>query len=116
MDRAAARRICRREGVGKVKALEVGILWLQHVIKARTLVLKTGKSFDNCADLETKTWSGWYIELTWEHAWFWSASVRQTRYYGWWELRRSRSGELVNSGQQRSVLKAALDEILRYDQ
>ena len=76
MDRAAARGICRREGVGKVKALEVRILWLQHVIKAMTLVLKTVKSVDNCADLGTKTWSGWYSELTWEHEWFWSASVR----------------------------------------
>ena len=75
MDRAAARRICWREGVGKVKALEVRILWLQHVIKAMTLVLKTVKSVNTCADVETRTWGGWYIELTWEHEWFWSASV-----------------------------------------
>ena len=55
MDSAAARGICRREGVGKVKSLEVSTLWLQQVIKAKTLALKTVKSHDNCADLGTKT-------------------------------------------------------------
>ena len=39
MDSAAARGICRREGIGKVKALEVRTLWLQQVIKAKTLTL-----------------------------------------------------------------------------
>ena len=52
---AAARGICRREGVGKVKALEVRMLWLQQVVKAKTLTLKTAKSENNCADLGTKT-------------------------------------------------------------
>ena len=37
MDGAAARGICRREGVGKVKALE------DKVIKAKKLTLKTVK-------------------------------------------------------------------------
>ena len=55
MDSAAARGICRREGVGKVKSLEVRTLWLQQVVKAKTLTLKTVKSQDNCADLGTKT-------------------------------------------------------------
>ena len=51
VDSAAARGICRRESVGKVKALEVRTLWLQQVVKAKTLTLKTVKSEDNCADL-----------------------------------------------------------------
>ena len=55
MESAAARGICRREGVGKVKALEVRTLWLQQVVKAMTLKLKTVKSENNCADLGTKT-------------------------------------------------------------
>ena len=63
MDRAAAREICWCEGVGKVKALEVRILWLLQVIKARTLVLKTVKSVDNCADLETKRWAAGTLNL-----------------------------------------------------
>ena len=66
MDSAAARGICRREGVGKVKALEVRTLWLQQVVKGKTLMLKTVKSVDNCADLGTKMLSGWYIELALE--------------------------------------------------
>ena len=36
MDSAAARGICRREGVGKAKALEVRALWLQQVEWSRT--------------------------------------------------------------------------------
>ena len=68
-DSAAARGICRREGVVKVNALEVRILWLQQVVKAKTFMLKTVKSVDNCADLETTTWGGWYVELSQEHEW-----------------------------------------------
>ena len=75
MDSAAAREICRREGVGKVNAFKVQILWLQQVVKAKTLMLKTVKSVDNCSDLETKTCGCWYIELSWEHEW-----VRQEAY------------------------------------
>ena len=55
MDSAAARGICRRGGVGEVKSLEVRTLWLQQVIKVKTLTLKTVKSHDNCADFGTKT-------------------------------------------------------------
>ena len=51
LDSAGARGICRREGVGKVKALEVRTLWLQQVVKAETLTLK---SLDSCADLGTR--------------------------------------------------------------
>ena len=58
MDSAAARGICRRDGVGKVKALEVRTLWLQQVVKAKTLTLETVKSQDNCADFGTKTLAG----------------------------------------------------------
>ena len=50
MDSAAARGICRRQGVGKVNSLEVRTLWLQQVVKAKTLTLKTVKWQDNCAD------------------------------------------------------------------
>ena len=62
MDRAAARRSWRPEGVGKVKALEVRTLWLEQLVKAKTLKLKTVKSVDNCANLKMKMWGGWYIE------------------------------------------------------
>ena len=63
MDSAAARGICRREGVGKVKSLEVRTLWLQQVVKAKTLTLKTVKSQDSCADLGTKTLTAGTLSL-----------------------------------------------------
>ena len=63
MESAAARGICRREGVGKLKALEVRTLWLQQVVKAKTLTLKTVKSEDNCADLGTKTLAAGTLSL-----------------------------------------------------
>ena len=55
MDSAAARVMCKREVVGKFKSLEAQTLWLQHVVRAKTLTLKTVKSQDNCADLGSKT-------------------------------------------------------------
>ena len=60
---SAARGICRREGVGKVKQLEVRTLWKQQVVKAKTLTLKTVKSQDNCADLGTKTLTAGTLSL-----------------------------------------------------
>ena len=33
MDASAARAICRREGVGKIKHLDVKTLWLQQAVK-----------------------------------------------------------------------------------
>ena len=58
LDSAAARGICRRESVGKVKLLEVRTLWLQQVVKAKTLTLKTVK-----ADLGTKTLAAGTLSL-----------------------------------------------------
>ena len=55
MDNAAARGICRRQGIGKIKSLEMRTLWLQQMVKTKTLKLKTMKSQSNCADLGTKT-------------------------------------------------------------
>ena len=63
MDSAAARGICRRESVGKVRSLEVRTLWLQQVVKAKTLTLKTVKWQDNCADLGTKTLAAGTLSL-----------------------------------------------------
>ena len=56
MDRAAALGICRREGVGKVKALEVQTLWSQQVVKAKTLTLKTVKSRTTVLTLVRRYW------------------------------------------------------------
>ena len=42
---------------------EVRTLWLQQVVKAKTLTLKTAKSQDNCADLGTKTLTAGTLSL-----------------------------------------------------
>ena len=56
VDSAAARGICRREGVGKVKSFgSVNVVVTTGGQKAKTLTLKTVKSQDNCADFGTKT-------------------------------------------------------------
>ena len=52
-----------REGVGKVKSLEVRTLWFQQVVKAKTLTLKTVKSKGKCADLGTKTLTAGTLSL-----------------------------------------------------
>ena len=51
------------EGVVKVKLLEVRTLWLQQVVKAKTLTLKTVKSQDNCLTLGTKTLTAGTLNL-----------------------------------------------------
>ena len=38
-------------------------MWLQQVVKAKILTLKTVKSQDNCADLGTKTLAVWTLSL-----------------------------------------------------
>eukprot|EP00972_Heterocapsa_arctica_P088234 13010343-Heterocapsa_arctica.AAC.1 len=54
MDSAAARGMAKREGVGKVKCLEVKTLWLQQEVKRRRLELRTVPTDDNLADLGTR--------------------------------------------------------------
>ena len=56
-------RICRRVGVVKVKSLEVRTLWLQQVVKAKALTLKTVKLLDMWADLGTKTLTAGALSL-----------------------------------------------------
>ncbi len=54
MDSAAARGMAKREGVGKVKGLEVKTLWLQQEVKRRRLNVRAVPTDDNYADLGTK--------------------------------------------------------------
>ena len=54
-DSVAARGISRREGVGKLKGLEVRMLWLQQELKRKTFDLKAVRTERNKADLGTKT-------------------------------------------------------------
>ena len=54
-DSVAARGIARQDGVGKLKGLEVRMLWLQQELKRKTFDLKAVRTERNKADLGTKT-------------------------------------------------------------
>ena len=54
-DSVTARGIACREGVGKLKGLEVRMLWLQQELKRKTFDLKAVRTERNKADLGTKT-------------------------------------------------------------
>ena len=53
-DSAAALGIIGRRGLGKVRHLETGYLWLQDLVTARRISVKKVKGTDNPADLGTK--------------------------------------------------------------
>ena len=55
MDSAAARGICRREGVGKIRHLSAKTLWLQKAVKSGWITVDAVTSEENKADLGTKS-------------------------------------------------------------
>ena len=116
MDSATARGICRREGVGKVKALEVRALWLQQVVKAKTVTLRTVRSLNNCGDLGTKTLADGTLSLLGGLNGLEEKSAMD-------QFSRAAQAATISSGEFRKlratalqVLEKALDEIVRNDQ
>ena len=57
MDSSAARGICRREGVRKIRHLSAKPLWLQKAVKNDILTVDATTTLDNKADLGTKSLS-----------------------------------------------------------
>ena len=55
LDSSAARGICSRQGVGRVRHLEVKTLWLQTQVKERNLYIGSIPGLENSADLGTKS-------------------------------------------------------------
>lgn len=53
-DSSAALGIGGRQGLGKLRRLETGYLWLQDVLAQRRLSIRKVKGLDNPADLGTK--------------------------------------------------------------
>ena len=53
-DSNAARGICNRRGVGKVRHIDVQYLWLQEKVQARQLDLQKVLGSENPADILTK--------------------------------------------------------------
>ena len=53
-DSSAARGIIHRAGLGKLRHLETGYLWLQSAVKAKKLQVRKVLGTENPADLLTK--------------------------------------------------------------
>ena len=53
-DSSAAQGIINRAGLGKLRRLETGYLWLQAAVKAKRLRVRKVTGTDNPADLLTK--------------------------------------------------------------
>ena len=53
-DSTAARGICNRRGVGKVRHMDVQLLWLQERIQSKEFALRKVDSALNLGDLSTK--------------------------------------------------------------
>ena len=57
IDAKATEHILHRQGIGKLKHIDVAYLWIQDEIRSRRLQVRRIKSEDNIADLGTKPWS-----------------------------------------------------------
>jgi hypothetical protein len=57
-DSSAAKAVCQRRGVGRMKHLEVRHLWLQEAFRDNVYTLDTVKSEENIADSMTKRFAG----------------------------------------------------------
>ncbi len=53
-DSSAARGIIHRAGLGKLRHLETGHVWLQSAVKAKKLQVRKVLGIENLADLMTK--------------------------------------------------------------
>ncbi len=56
-DSSSAKSIAHRRGVGRLKHLDIRLLWMQRFVKQRYLRLKKIHTVDNVADLNTKSLS-----------------------------------------------------------
>ncbi len=61
-DSVAAKGIMTRRGLGKLRHIEVGYLWLQDVVAEKRVLVHKVKSEDNPADLGTKHLPGDVIQ------------------------------------------------------
>ena len=62
-DASAAKGISSREGLGKVRHLEVSQLWLQEKVNNRDIMVERVKGEDNKADALTKYVGGESIQI-----------------------------------------------------
>ena len=57
LDSSAARAMLERQGAGRVRHVEVAVLWAQHWVKDRGVAVRAEPTRTNCADLGTKVHS-----------------------------------------------------------
>ena len=54
MDSSGSRGVAKRQGVGRIRSLEVRTLWLQGKVRDGVIDVKAVRGDDNVADLGTK--------------------------------------------------------------
>ena len=57
-DSSAARAMLERQGAGRVRHVEVAVLWAQQWVKDRCVAVRAEPTRTNCADLGIKVHSG----------------------------------------------------------
>ena len=57
LDSSAARAMLERQGAGRLRRVEVAVLWAQQWVKDRVVVVRAEPTRTNCADLGTKVHS-----------------------------------------------------------
>ena len=57
LDSSAARAVLERQGAGRVRHVEVAVLWAQQWVKDRGVAVRAEPTRTNCADLGTKVHS-----------------------------------------------------------
>ena len=53
-DSSSARAFCHRQGVGRVRHISCGLLWLQELVQKEEVAVKQVGTWRNTADLSTK--------------------------------------------------------------
>ena len=69
-DSSAAKGICGRIGLGKIRHLDVALLWLQHHVNDKRIQLLKVSGSDNLADIGTKDVESNRIEKFMKHMGF----------------------------------------------
>ena len=57
-DATAAIGMCRRLGIGKIRHLDTSLLWLQHKVRSKDVLLSKIAGAENCADALTEHLNG----------------------------------------------------------
>ena len=66
-DSISARAFCHRQGVGRVRHISCGLLWLQDLVEKGEVEVKQVSAWRNTADLSTKIQSKRGIQVYWPY-------------------------------------------------